>query len=239
MPITTLVDPIAPRGLIAEMRTAYTLTIEWESHAAGEEYVLFWQQPGENTFTEIYRGPGTKVIRPNLQFGVYRFRVMACGGELCSNQSGIVSAQVLVANDQDGDGVLDNLDQCPDSFWGHDVDAQGCSDEQRDSDGDGVNNGLDLCPNTPQGQTVTARGCEPVYVDQNGDGTATLLDTDGDGVSDDLDVCAQTQSETQVNIEGCSNAQVFENLPADVDGDGISNELDPYPLQNAYQCSGV
>ena len=224
LPITTLVDPIAPQGLIAEMRTAYTLTIEWESHVAGEEYVLFWQQPGENTFTEIYRGPGTKVIRPNLQFGVYRFRVMACGGELCSGQSAAISASVIVANDRDLDGVLDHLDECEDTFFGQDVDSQGCADSQRDDDGDGINNTLDLCAGTAPGQTVSARGCVP-----------TVVDTDGDGVTDDLDACAGTAADDEANSEGCG---IDQGNP-DRDGDGIINSEDPYPLQHASQCTGV
>jgi len=58
--------------------------------------------------------------------------------------------------DSDGDGVLDDVDQCPNTPKGVTVDAKGCP---LDSDGDGVPDYLDKCPNTPKGATVDARGC--------------------------------------------------------------------------------
>ncbi|MGB2927564.1 MAG: OmpA family protein [Desulfobacterales bacterium] len=58
--------------------------------------------------------------------------------------------------DSDGDGVTDDLDQCPDTPKGVTVDAKGCP---LDTDGDGVADYLDKCPNTPKGATVDARGC--------------------------------------------------------------------------------
>lgn len=41
--------------------------------------------------------------------------------------------------DEDGDGVADTLDTCPDTPTGESVDAEGCSAEQRDSPGLGIN----------------------------------------------------------------------------------------------------
>ena len=61
--------------------------------------------------------------------------------------------------DSDGDGVTDDLDECPDTPSGLTVDATGCSDSQKDSDGDGVTDDLDKCPDTPSGLTVDATGC--------------------------------------------------------------------------------
>ena len=34
---------------------------------------------------------------------------------------------------------MDDMDTCPDTPEGEDVDENGCSDSQKDSDGDGVN----------------------------------------------------------------------------------------------------
>jgi OOP family OmpA-OmpF porin len=58
--------------------------------------------------------------------------------------------------DSDGDGVVDNLDKCPNTPAGARVDANGC---ELDSDKDGVVDRLDRCPNTPIGTKVDAAGC--------------------------------------------------------------------------------
>lgn len=58
--------------------------------------------------------------------------------------------------DTDGDGVLDTVDQCPNTPRGVQVDVRGCP---LDSDGDGVPDYLDKCPNTTRGLTVDATGC--------------------------------------------------------------------------------
>lgn len=58
--------------------------------------------------------------------------------------------------DSDGDGVPDDVDQCPGTPAGVAVDAKGCP---LDSDGDGVPDYLDECPGTPAGTEVDAKGC--------------------------------------------------------------------------------
>lgn len=58
--------------------------------------------------------------------------------------------------DSDGDGVTDDLDQCPNTPKGARVDATGC---ELDSDKDGVVDRLDRCPNTPPGTKVDSAGC--------------------------------------------------------------------------------
>jgi OOP family OmpA-OmpF porin len=88
--------------------------------------------------------------------------------------------------DSDGDGVADDLDQCPDTPMGAPVDARGCP---LDTDGDGVHDYLDQCPDTPMGAPVDARGCP--------------LDTDGDGVHDYLDQCPDTPMGMSVDEKGC------------------------------------
>ncbi len=72
--------------------------------------------------------------------------------------------------DSDGDGVPDNLDQCPGTPPGTKVDEKGCPVENgNDADGDGVPDDLDQCPNTPPGVKVDAKGCavEQTIVLQN------------------------------------------------------------------------
>ena len=69
--------------------------------------------------------------------------------------------------DSDGDGVTDDVDQCPDTPSGASVDANGCADSQKDTDGDGVTDDVDQCAGTPSGATVDATGCElPLFVEK-------------------------------------------------------------------------
>jgi OOP family OmpA-OmpF porin len=88
--------------------------------------------------------------------------------------------------DSDGDGVPDDLDQCPNTPKGVKVDGDGCP---LDTDGDGVPDYLDKCPNTPKGVKVDKEGCP--------------LDSDGDGVPDHLDECPDTPKGATVNSVGC------------------------------------
>jgi OOP family OmpA-OmpF porin len=64
--------------------------------------------------------------------------------------------------DADKDGVLDNLDRCPNTPRGERVDASGCS-LPRDSDGDGVMDDRDRCPGTSYGTKVDANGCPDLF----------------------------------------------------------------------------
>jgi len=137
-------------------------------------------------------------------------------------------------NDDDGDGVPNSRDKCPDTPKGVVVDANGCP---IDSDGDGVPDYLDKCPNTPKGTQVGPDGCE---LDSDGDGVPDArdrcpntpkgvqvdangcpIDSDGDGVPDYLDKCPGTPPGTRVNADGCSTT--------DSDGDGIPDDLDRCP----------
>ncbi|MBF0602710.1 MAG: OmpA family protein [Nitrospirae bacterium] len=101
--------------------------------------------------------------------------------------------------DSDGDGVMDDIDQCPNTPKGFPVDAKGCP---LDSDGDGVVDALDKCPGTPRGVIVDKNGC-PMEVD-----------SDGDGVLDNQDKCPGTPAGAHVNQTGC---WVLENLHFDID----------------------
>jgi len=62
----------------------------------------------------------------------------------------------VVEPDTDGDGVIDKLDQCPDTPAGMSVDAIGCP---LDTDKDGVYDYLDKCPDTPIELKVDKDGC--------------------------------------------------------------------------------
>ena len=79
----------------------------------------------------------------------------------------------LISNDSDGDGVLDEIDICPDTPDGAGVDAKGCSASQKDSDNDGVTDDKDKCNNTPPGEVVNSEGC--IYIEvEEGDSTCFI-----------------------------------------------------------------
>ena len=105
--------------------------------------------------------------------------------------------------DSDGDGVTDDMDQCPGTPQGVTVDAAGCP---LDLDGDGVPDYLDHCPATPANVEVDAVGCP--------------LDSDGDGVPDYKDQCPGTPVGVKVNAMGC---------PMDADNDGVLDDVDECP----------
>ena len=60
------------------------------------------------------------------------------------------------AGDSDGDGVNDDIDQCPNSLYGAVVNSVGCF---VDGDDDGVADSRDRCPDTASGASVDAEGC--------------------------------------------------------------------------------
>jgi OmpA-OmpF porin, OOP family len=135
--------------------------------------------------------------------------------------------------DSDGDGVIDDKDQCPNTPVGVKVDSVGCP---LDSDKDGVADYLDQCPNTPAGVKVDSVGCPldsdkdgvPDYLDKCPDTPAGVkvdsvgcpLDSDKDGVPDYLDKCSDTPAEVKVDSAGC---------PLDSDMDGVADYLDQCP----------
>lgn len=109
------------------------------------------------------------------------------------------------AVDTDGDGVNDDVDQCPGTPAGTAVNSSGCPLPQ-DDDGDGVTNDIDKCPGTAAGAKVDASGCE--------------LDSDGDGVGDSRDQCPNTSAGAKVDEKGCE---------LDSDGDGVVDSADKCP----------
>ncbi len=138
-----------------------------------------------------------------------------------------------VRMDRDGDGVYDDMDQCPNTPKGVAVDGRGCP---FDSDGDGIYDYLDKCPDTPKGVAVNNLGC-PFDTDSDGvqdymdhcpdtpagaqvDENGCPFDSDGDGVYDYMDKCPNTSRVAQVDENGC---------PFDTDGDGVYNYLDQCP----------
>ena len=114
-----------------------------------------------------------------------------------------------VDGDEDGDGVLDSKDICPNSEIGIEVDESGCKIDG-DDDSDGILNSVDECPDTEANLDVNEQGC---FVDG---------DEDNDGVLDSKDICANTPPESIVDADGCT-------VDGDDDNDGILNSIDECP----------
>jgi len=136
-------------------------------------------------------------------------------------------------SDEDGDGVIDRKDLCPNTGRNMAVNARGCP---VDEDQDGVLNIVDMCPGTPVDVVVGRDGC-PLDFDHDGvpdyldkclgtrkgyavDSLGCMLDSDGDGIDDNNDVCPNTVMGDPVDSTGC---------PLDQDHDGIPNDADMCP----------
>ncbi len=86
--------------------------------------------------------------------------------------------QIALSTDRDGDGILDDIDQCPDDAEDKDgfEDEDGCPDF--DNDGDGISDVNDQCPDVP----------EDIDDFQDIDGCPDE-DNDRDGILDNDDGC--------------------------------------------------
>jgi outer membrane protein OmpA-like peptidoglycan-associated protein len=114
--------------------------------------------------------------------------------------------------DFDGDGIPDDIDQCPrvpedrDGFQ----DEDGCPDP--DNDGDGITDQLDQCPNEPEDRDgfEDADGCPDP-------------DNDRDGIIDKLDQCPNEPEDRDgfEDADGCPDP--------DNDKDGIPDLADKCP----------
>jgi Thrombospondin type 3 repeat len=118
----------------------------------------------------------------------------------------VLAEEIVVATavlDSDGDGVPDDLDNCPDEANANQLDTD--ADEEGDAcdaddDNDTVADAGDNCP----------LDANPDPADADGDGAGNVCDTDddNDGVIDAADACVPTQTGAVVNGDGCSIADL-------------------------------
>jgi FKBP-type peptidyl-prolyl cis-trans isomerase FkpA len=84
-------------------------------------------------------------------------QLAAATTELVSDGLGLTRAKAQPVGDQDGDGLSDDVDKCPDQAEDRDgfEDSDGCPEP--DNDQDGLKDGVDKCPNDPG--PATNGGC--------------------------------------------------------------------------------
>ena len=152
-------------------------------------------------------------------------------------------APVAVVPDSDGDGIRDDIDDCPDEPEDKDgfQDQDGCPDP--DNDGDGIPDDKDQCPNEPEDKDgwKDEDGCPEDDDDPDGDGIlgaadkcptvpgvaahegCPVPDSDGDGIPDDRDQCPNEPEDKDgfQDQDGCPDP--------DNDKDGILDKDDKCP----------
>ena len=123
-----------------------------------------------------------------------------------------------VLPDSDGDGVVDEIDNCdstpnPDQL---DTDGDGLGNVcDGDDDNDGHADAADNCP--------LASNPDQLDTDADGFGNACDADDDGDGVLDGPDNCDLTPNPDQLDTDGDGAGNVCD---ADDDGDGVADGTD-------------
>jgi len=123
--------------------------------------------------------------------------------------------------DQDGDGFLDDVDQCPTEPEDVDgwMDDDGCPED--DNDADGIADKIDSCPNDPEDRD----GFE------DDDGCAEN-DNDNDRIADSIDACPMEAEDADgfEDDDGCPDP--------DNDKDGFADASDACPLEYGVAPDG-
>jgi len=147
-----------------EELAAYTMG---ENPDAGNYYVL--RVPMDSADPQE---PGT--ARPGDQAEIFINGESFPVATVWLGERGTITLLHLATVDADRDGVLDQLDKCPDTPEGETVDENGCSSSQLiDTDGDGVPDDRDVCP-----------GYDDLVDGNHNEIPDCLEDTDGDGFTD-------------------------------------------------------
>lgn len=142
-------------------------------------------------------------IGPGLArgFGSPDLRVVATVGWAMPEETG--------PRDSDGDGLFDDVDECPDDPEDADSfeDEDGCPDP--DNDADGILDGPDECPDQPEtvNELDDSDGCPDEVGDRDGDGLLDHVDECPDDAEDadefeDEDGCPDPDNDSDTVLDG-------------------------------------
>ena len=141
-----------------------------------EDYLAFitppdYENPGDANKDNIYEVEveyiNTADGQPDVPISVTQRNIRVPEGK--SEAIELQSQPVLPTDDNDGDGIVDILDNSPlvSNPDQTDVDGDGIGDATDDFDHDGVWNPFDICPDTPDGELVNIEGCLIYYLPPN------------------------------------------------------------------------
>jgi Thrombospondin type 3 repeat len=163
------------------------------------------------------------------------------------------SAQAQDFSDVDGDGVTDDIDNCPlvPNFDQADSDDNGVGDAcepdnsvdtdgdtipdvvDEDDDNDGVLDVDDVCPRARDCDGDGVLDGDDLCPLEPGDGNPEGCpgeDADHDGILDSFDNCPAVANPDQLNTDGDAEGDACD---ADDDNDGFPDEVDPCPLDSS------
>ena len=158
----------------------------------------------------------------------------ACGGTATSSLGS--TTRNTTGSDIDGDGINDDVDNCPTIANANQTDAitpdNGIGDACDDPDGDTVYDLADNCPAV----------ANPSQRDSNGDGEGDVCDTDSDtdndGSVDASDNCPMNPNRNQRDSNGDGEGDVCDTN-SDSDGDGTNDDNDECPSISDTSCRAI
>ena len=147
----------------------------------------------------------------------YSVRIQTSDGTATYSKTFTISVNDI-NEDSDGDGITNNLDNCPST----------ANADQADTDADGVGDVCDNAPNTPNADQT----------DTDGDGIGDVedafpldatewLDTDADGIGDNADMDDDEDGQLDTDEIACgSDPLLASSMSLDTDGDTIPDCVD-------------
>ena len=191
-----------------------------------EDYLDFinppdFENPGDANKDNIYEVDieyiNTNDGAPEVPIVVTQTNIQAPEGK--STAIELQSQPVLPTDDNDGDGIVDILDNSPlvanpDQT---DLDGDGVGDVTDDFDHDGVWNPFDVCPDTPLGELVDLEGCLIFYLPAKNFSISKTEKCIGEN-SITIDVVDTTVSYNVTVSGGIAASEVFTGNSWSIDG---------------------